>query len=78
MEHYKDVSLDNRAWKSSLKCESFRGSFRVACEKIWGSFGVVFRSILGMILGSEIMWGRGSFRVTYTTRLSSKLTADEQ
>ena len=23
------------------------GSFQVACEKIWGSFGVVFRSILG-------------------------------
>ena len=26
-----------------------RGSFQVACEKIWGSFGVVFRSILGII-----------------------------
>ena len=36
-----------------------RGSFQVACEKIWGSFGVVFRSIL------EIIWGRGSFRVAY-------------
>ena len=22
MEHYKDVSFDNRAWKSSLKCDS--------------------------------------------------------
>ena len=29
-----------------------RGSFQVACEKIWGSFGVVFTSILGII------WGR--------------------
>ena len=36
-----------------------RGSFQVACEKIWGSFGVVFTSILGII------WGRGSFRVAY-------------
>ena len=36
-----------------------RGSFQVACEKNWGSFGVVFRLILGII------WSRGSFRVVY-------------
>ena len=36
-----------------------RGSFQVACEKIWGSFEVVFRSIFGII------WGRGSFWVAY-------------
>ena len=36
-----------------------RGSFQVACEKIWGSFRVVFTSILGTV------WGRGSFRVVY-------------
>ena len=37
----------------------FRWFLGVACEKIWGSFGVVFRSILGII------WGRRSSGVAY-------------
>ena len=36
-----------------------RDLFRSRVKKNWGSFGVVFRLILG------ITWGRGSFRVVY-------------
>ena len=50
-----------------------RGSFQVACEKIGGSFGVVLRSILGII------WGRGSFRVAYrSAKIVDMHTAVEQ
>ena len=41
-----------------------RGSFQVACEKIGGSFRLVFRSIWGII------WDRGSFRVAYRTDMT--------